>query len=362
VTSAASPGLVARVVVERDSFLLDADLAAPVGSVVALLGPNGSGKSTLLSALAGLVPLSSGRIVLDGTVLDDGATTTVPAQQRRVALMFQDYLLFPHLSVLDNVAFGPRSQGVSRARARDQAQAVLESLQLADLAQRRPGTLSGGQAQRVALARALASDPRLLLMDEPLAALDAASKKQVRAELRRRLVALGVPTVVVTHDPVDAMVLADQLLVLEGGRVVQRGTPGDVARHPASDYVGALVGLTLLRGRAFDGLVTLDNGGVLRIADASLSGGVLVAVRPESVSVHRLPPEGSPRNVWQGTVADVTDLHGRMRLDVVGPPDLAVDVTPAAVADLQLRPGSDVWLSLKATELEVYPATSGNPR
>jgi molybdate transport system ATP-binding protein len=361
VTDDAHSGLVAHVVVDRGDFRLDAQVSAPVGSVVALLGPNGSGKSTLLSALAGLIPLASGRIDLDGVLLDDSASKAVPAQQRRVTLMFQDYLLFPHLNVVENVAFGPRSQGIARADARKRAHEVLDSLQIADLALRRPATLSGGQAQRVALARALAADPRLLLMDEPLAALDAASKKQVRAELRRQLIGLGVPTVLVTHDPVDAMVLADHLLVLEAGRVVQRGTPADVARHPASDYVGALVGLTLLRGQATDGSVTLDNGGVLHVADVTLSGRVLVAVRPESVSVHRLAPEGSPRNVWHGTVADVTDLHGRVRLDVVGPPDLAVDVTAAAVADLQLRPGSAVWLSLKATDLEVYPAPTPHP-
>ena len=353
-------GLIAEVVVERGSFRLDVAFGAPTGGVVAILGPNGSGKSTLLAVLAGLLPLGAGRIVLDGDVLDDGEDTFVAPQRRRIGLMFQDYLLFPHLSVVDNVAFGPRSQGRPRADARAAATDVLRQLRIEDLASRRPASLSGGQAQRVALARALAAEPGLLLMDEPLAALDVGTRREVRTELRRQLAASGVPTVLVTHDPVDAMVLADQLVVIEAGRVVQRGTPGEVARRPASEYVGALVGLTLLRGEAMDGTVQLFGGGQLQIADRSLRGVVLVAVRPESIGVHQEHPQGSARNVWRGTIADVTDLHGRIRLDVVGPPDVAVDVTAAAVAELELASGVDVWLSLKATEPDVYTDPTGS--
>jgi len=353
-------GLTAEVVVERGTFRLDATLDAPAGGVVAVLGPNGSGKSTLLAALAGLLPLGAGRIELDGAVLDDGGDTFVAPRRRRIGLMFQDYLLFPHLSVVDNVAFGPRSQGRSRADARTTATEALRQLRIEDLANRRPASLSGGQAQRVALARALAAEPGLLLMDEPLAALDVGTRREVRTELRRQLATSGVPTVLVTHDPVDAMVLADQLVVVESGRVVQRGTPSEVARRPASEYVGALVGLTLLRGDATDGTVALASGGQLQIAERSLSGAVLVAVRPESVGVHREHPEGSARNVWRGKIVDVTDLHGRIRLDVVGPPDIAVDVTAAAVAELALTHGADVWLSLKATEPDVYADPSGS--
>jgi molybdate transport system ATP-binding protein len=350
----AASGLTGRVQVERAAFRLDVELTAPPGAVLALLGPNGSGKSTLLSAVAGLIPLSGGHLELDGVVLDDAGNRFVSPQRRRVGLMFQDYLLFPHLSVVDNVGFGPRSLGSSRAQSRETARQMLRRLRIEDLAQRKPGSLSGGQAQRVALARALACDPQLLLMDEPLAALDAGTRREVRSELRRHLSAIGVTTVMVTHDPVDAMVLADHLVVLEAGRVVQRGTPSEVARRPASDYVGALVGMTLLRGTATDGTVNLTGGAQLQIVDHTLSGPVLVAVRPESVGVHRDRPEGSPRNVWRGVIADLTDLHGRVRLDVLGPPDVAVDVTAAAVADLRLAVGAQVWLSLKATEPAVY--------
>ncbi len=347
-------GLSGRVQVERGAFQLDVELTASAGGVLALLGPNGSGKSTLLLAVAGLVPLSGGHLELDGVVLDDAGGRFVRPQRRRVGLMFQDYLLFPYLNVIDNVAFGPRSLGSSRTNAREAAHETLRLLRIDDLAQRKPESLSGGQAQRVALARALAADPKLLLMDEPLAALDAGTRREVRAELRRHLSVVGVATIMVTHDPVDAMVLADHLVVLEAGRVVQRGTPSEVARRPASDYVGALVGLTLLRGTANDGTVSLTDGAHLQIADDTLSGSVLVAVRPESVGVHRDRPEGSARNVWRGVIADITDLHGRVRLDVLGPPDVAVDVTAAAVADLHLAVGADVWLSLKATEPAVY--------
>ena len=358
--TAAGTGLTAHVELERGSFHLEVSLVAPPGAVVAVLGPNGSGKSTLLAALAGLIPLSAGSIALDEDVWDDADAHFVAPRERRVSLMFQDYLLFPHLSVADNVAFGPRSQGRSRRESRSVALDALTRLHLADLANRRPSTLSGGQAQRVALARALAADPRLLLVDEPLAALDAGTRRTVRSELRRQLATAGVPTVLVTHDPVDAMVVADQLVVLEAGRVVQRGTPSEVARRPASDYVGALVGVTLLRGDADNGTVALSRGGQLQIVDRSLRGAVLVAVRPESVGVHRERPEGSARNVWRGRVTDVTDLHGRIRLDVVGPPDVAVDVTAAAVAELGLTHGAEVWLSLKATEPDVYADPSGS--
>jgi molybdate transport system ATP-binding protein len=294
-----------------------------------------------------------------------------------VGLVFQGYRLFPHLSVRDNVAFGPRSTGQSRRSARVAAERWLETLHLRELASRRPGELSGGQAQRVALARALATDPALLLLDEPLAALDARTRLEVRATLREHLREFAGPVVVVTHDPLEAMVMADRLLVLEAGRVVQQGRPADVARRPATDYVARLVGLNLYAGSVVgDGVgeprlhVRLQSGGRLYAAslptsgpdpdadaDAAADGArVLVAVRPSAVSVHlERPGAGSPRTVWRGGVAGMEPSGDRVRVQVRAEPDVLVDVTPAAVAELALRPGLDVWVSVKATELDVYP-------
>lgn len=343
--------------VRRGGFTLDLTVEVARGEVLAVLGPNGAGKTTLLRALAGLTALTSGSIVLDGTVLDDGTAPPLPADRRRVGLVFQSYRLFPHLSVLDNVGFAPRSAGASRRASRAAAQVWLDRLAVGELADRRPGELSGGQAQRVALARALASHPRLLLLDEPLAALDARTRLQVRSSLAEHLRAVDAPVLVVTHDPVEAMVLADRLLVLEAGRVVQQGPPGEVARRPATDYVARLVGLNLYAGRRDGDHVVLDDGARLAVPPGpQVPGEVLVAVRPSAVGVHTAQPVGSSaRNVWRGVVDGLEPVGDRVRLHVAGPPAALVDVTAAAVADLSLRPGAPVWLSVKATDLEVYP-------
>jgi molybdate transport system ATP-binding protein len=351
-------GLVVDAHVRRGGFDLRVALAVAPGEVLAVLGPNGAGKTTLLRALAGLTGLTGGSIHLDGTLLDDGADVLVPAPQRRVGLVFQGYRLFPHLDVRDNVAFSARAGGASRRESRRVADDWLDRLELGGLAGRRPDQLSGGQAQRVALARALASQPRLLLLDEPLAALDARTRMQVRASLRRHLVEAGRPVLVVTHDPVEAMVMADRLLVVEDGRVVQQGTPAQVARRPATDYVARLVGLNLWAGRLeAPGSVALDDGGRFAVvASAPGEQRLMVAVRPSAVNVHTSQPLGaSARNVWPGVVDGIEPIADRVRLHVQGAPSALVDVTAAAVAELGLRPGSAVWLSVKATELEVYP-------
>jgi molybdate transport system ATP-binding protein len=351
-----SAGLHGAVVVERGAFTLDLTLDVEPGEVVAVLGPNGAGKSTLLRVTSGLEPLTSGSIELGGVTVDDPARGVwIGTGKRRIGMVFQDYRLFPHLSVLDNVAFGPRSAGRSRTASRAAAQHWIERLALVDLAGRRPGGISGGQAQRVAVARALASDPAVLLLDEPMAALDAGTRLDVRAELRDHLHSFAGPTLLVTHDALDALVLADRIIVLEQGRMTQQGTGLDVARRPATEYVARLLGLNLLRGRAQQGGIALEGGGTLHAPDDAMSGPVLVAVRPSAVALHNARPEGSARNVWRGVVDGLEPIGDRVRVTVSGQPTVMVDVTASAVSELGVHPGAVVWLSTKATELEVYP-------
>ncbi len=352
----AGPALDARLLVERGAFRLDLSLTAAPGEVVALLGPNGAGKSTALRALAGLLPLTGGHLRLDGRTLEDPEQRLhTPAESRPVGVVFQDYLLFPHLSALDNVAFGPRCQGRPRREARAEAADWLERMGLAGHARAKPGSLSGGQAQRVALARALAVRPRLLLLDEPLAALDARTRLDVRSQLRRHLAEFEAVAVLVTHDPLDAMVLADRLVVIEDGHQVQSGSPTEIARHPRTDYIARLVGLNLYQGTADGRTVTLADGTVVATTE-ELSGPAFVAFPPSAVTLYRTRPDSSARNVWRLNVAGL-DLHGdQVRVDLTGELPLAADLTPAAVAALDLAPGTTVWASVKATQTHAYPA------
>ncbi|MBQ0952682.1 ABC transporter ATP-binding protein [Streptomyces sp. RK76] len=342
-------GLDARLVVERGGFRLDVALTAAPGDVVALLGPNGAGKTTALRALAGLVPLSDGHLRLDGAELD-----RTPPESRPVGVVFQDYLLFPHLTALDNVAFGPRCRGATKAQARTQAAAWLERLGLAGHAAAKPRRLSGGQAQRVALARALATRPRLLLLDEPLAALDARTRLDVRAQLRRHLADFEAVAVLVTHDPLDAMVLADHLVVVEDGHVVQEGTPSHIARRPRTDYIAHLVGLNLYRGRAEGHTVRLEGGPAITTTE-ELTGPAFVAFPPSAVTLHRERPTGSSaRNVWRCEVAGLETHGDQIRADLTGDLPLAADLTTLAAAELDLHPGATVWAAVKATQTHAY--------
>jgi molybdate transport system ATP-binding protein len=347
----------ARLVVDRKAWRLDVELFVPAGEVLALLGPNGAGKSTALVALAGLDDSVTGHVRMgDATWQDDAAGVRIAAERRSVGVVFQDYLLFPTMNARDNVAFGPRARGWDRPAARQLADDWLARVGLVEQAGRRPAELSGGQAQRVALARALAGSPDLLLLDEPLAALDAGTRMSVRTDLRRHLGDFAGATVLVTHDPLDALILADRVAVIEGGRIVQTGTPHEITRRPRTRYVAQLVGLNLFTGHAMGTRVALADGASLSVAEPH-DGEVFVVVRPSSVAVHRTMPTGSPRNVWSGVIGNV-ERHGDLvRLDIVGPPDLVVDVTPDAVAELDLAVAERVWLSVKAADLATYDAS-----
>ncbi|WP_432942820.1 ABC transporter ATP-binding protein [Kribbella sp. CA-253562] len=347
--------------VRRTGFELRLDLTVEPGEVVAVLGPNGAGKTTALRALAGLLPLDAGRITLDGTVWDEPPGTFLSADQRPIGVVFQDYLLFNHLSALENVAFGLRARGVDKRVARTEAARWLDTVGLTDQARSRPRALSGGQAQRVALARALATNPDVLLLDEPLAALDAGTTLHIRAELGQHLSRYAGRTLLVTHDPLDAMVLADRLVIVEHGQVVQEGSPSEVAHRPRTDYVAQLVGLNLYRGTADGHTVHLTTGGTVTIATPA-TGPVHISFPPSAISLYPDRPTGSPRNTWPVVVTGI-EQHAhtvRVRLSPApgspAPTDLLTDVTPAAVAELALTPGHPLWATLKATETQTYPS------
>ena len=338
-----------------DRLSLDAVLHAEAGEVVAVLGPNGSGKSTILRALAGLLALTGGRVELDGQVLDDPATRTRVAPERRpVALMFQEYLLFPHMSALENVAFGLRARGTDRRDARQRAAAALERLGVGPVAAARPGGMSGGQQQRVAMARALVTEPRLLLLDEPLAALDVSTKAEVRRHLRSVLTASTSANLLVTHDLLDAVALASRMVVIENGGIVQSGTPAEVTARPRSQYVADLTGVNLLRGTARGTAIDVDGGGQLSTEDGH-DGPVLAVIAPSAVSVHRRRPETGEPNVWPGRVGTVDLLGDRVRVLVDGTPPITAEVTPSAVDEHKLDDGGEVWVSFAARAVTAYP-------
>ncbi len=344
------------------SLDLDVELTVRPGEVVALLGPNGAGKSSILRAVAGLRPLDRGRIALDddggpAAVLDEPSRGLfVPPEQRPIGVVFQDYLLFPHLSALENVAFGLRARGTAKAAARRRAREWLDRVGVGDHAGRRPAQLSGGQAQRVALARALATTPRVLLLDEPLAALDAATRDDVRRDLRRRLAEFPGVRILVTHDPIDAYALADRVVVVEDGRVVQSGPLPDVAAHPRSRYVAELAGVNLLTGRVSGHVLTTKAGARIVASSDAAEGESFAVIRPQAVSLHLHRPDGSPRNTWRTCVADVDQFGDRVRVRLTDPIPIVAEITPAAHVELGLRNGDEVWASVKASEITTYPA------
>jgi molybdate transport system ATP-binding protein len=335
---------------------LRAAIDADAGEVVAVVGPNGAGKTTLLRALAGLVPLDDAHVVVGGTVLEDSESgVSIPTEQRPIGFVFQDYLLFPHLSALDNVAFGLRSRGMRREPARREAENWLNRMELGQLSKAKPNALSGGQRQKVALARSLATRPQLLLLDEPLAAVDVSARAELRRSLRQVLAQFEGVGVIVTHDPIEAFSLANRIIVMEAGKIIQEGSVGEVASRPRSTWAAELMGLNLLSGSASQGFVSVSPSTSFQVP-TQIEGPVFVAISPRSVAIYRTQPQGSPRNVWHGEV-DGLDLQGdRVRVHVSGDPPIVAEITPGAVAELGIAEGTSVWISVKATETAVYPA------
>jgi molybdate transport system ATP-binding protein len=348
----------ARIGVDLGEFSIDdVELAVDSGTTSAIIGPNGAGKSTIVQAIAGTVPLQRGRIALGDRVVDDVAHGVfVPPADRSVGAVMQDPMLFPHLNVLENVAFGPRARGTSRRMAREIAYEWLERLGVAAHAAKRPRALSGGQAQRVALARALATDPDVLLLDEPLSALDAGTRPAVRRELVQHLSEYAGTAIVVTHDAVEAMTLADHLVALEDGRITQKGTATELRERPRSRYVADLVGVNLYRGEADrDGIVT-EVGQRIVASGHDTRGPALAVIHPRAVALHEQEPHGTPRNVWAGTVAHIDPEGSRARVHVDAAVPITAEVTTTAVGSLGVTEGAAIWVSVKATEVEVYPA------
>jgi molybdate transport system ATP-binding protein len=332
--------------------------------VVALLGANGAGKSTLLSLISGLIRPDSGRITLDEQVLVDvDQGVWVPPHRRGVVLLAQQALLFPHLTAMANVAFGPRSKGSGHKAAKAEAARWLEAVDASEFADRRPAQLSGGQAQRIAIARALAADPALLLLDEPMAALDVAVAPALRQLLRRVLRDTGRTALLVTHDLIDAMSLSDRVVVLEAGRIVEDGPTRAVLTEPRSPFAARIAGVDLIAGIADEhGLVTTGGVRIQGICDPTcVAGEHAVAVfSPAAVAVHLTAPTGSPRNHFVVTIAEIEPRGELIRLhtaDIAGGTGVLIaDITAAAAADLELVPGKQVYFAVKATEVQIYPS------
>ena len=347
-----SQGLDANVEVTLGTFHLASALTARPEETVAVIGPNGAGKTTLVRAIAGLVPLTAGQVSLDGEWLEDSSTGSwVPPERRRVGVVFQDNLLFPKLSALDNVAFGLRAGGRSRSEARRLAAEWLGRFDLSGRGSARPSELSGGQAQRVALARALATEPALLLLDEPFSALDVAARGEIRRQLRHHLASLNVPRVLVTHDPLDAAAIADRLVVIEDGKIVQEGSMEEMTARPRSRYIAEFVGTNLLRGTARGTTVAMGTSEV--VTSTAAEGDVFLSIPPRAVLLSRERPETSARNAWPGNVESVERQRDVVRVRVRGSVDLVAEVTATSADALGLSAGAPIWMSVKATEITV---------
>jgi molybdate transport system ATP-binding protein len=353
-----------RAVVESRG--VDLEFTVPAGQVLAVLGPNGAGKSTVLHVISGLVRPDAGVVRVGGRVLTDAlAGVHVATHDRRVGLVLQDPLLFPHLSAGANVAFGPRA-GKRRSRndSRASAQSWLEEVDAADLAARMPRQLSGGQAQRVALARALAAEPDVLLLDEPLTGLDVAVATAMRKVLRRVLARDGRSALLVTHDLLDVVTLADRVIVVESGRIVESGATSEVLAAPRSRFGARFAGVNLVSGRIGSGGTLVTDWGTTwyGIGDTGFASGDRAAAvfPPSAIAVYRDKPHGSPRNVVEVVVAEL-DSRGpaiRVRADEQpdGAPGLAADITADAAADLKLAPGDRVYFVVKTQEVVVHAA------
>jgi molybdate transport system ATP-binding protein len=346
-------------------FSLDVGLEVAGGSTLALVGESGSGKTTTLRLIAGLATPDSGRIAWNGMPwFDAEGRLAIPAWQRPIAYVGQDYALFPHLTLFENIAFGLRALGRSPGEIRERVGRELGRLHLAALAKHKPHQLSGGQQQRAALARALVLDPAVLLLDEPLSALDLKTRREVRSELRATLRSLTCATIYVTHSPMEALVFGDRITVLAEGRAGQTGTREDLLRYPRSSFVAEFMGVNLFQGRIVSrdptGLARLkSDSGELSVMDLESEGDddVFVAVDPRQITLFLESPGGSAQNVFYGPVTEIVPEppNGeRVRVALATEPPLVAEVTQRAVNALGLTEGAMVYAAFKATGVMPY--------
>lgn len=318
----------AHVVIDRPSFTVDVHIEAGPSETVAIVGPNGAGKTSILTSIAGL--------------FEDRSQVKFDVDDARVGVVFQGGLLFPNMTVRENVEFGSTAS----------VDWLLEQFALTGLENQKPDNLSGGEAQKVALARTLASNPNVLLLDEPLSALDASSKIEVRRFLKSVLSDFQGPRIVVTHDPIDAFGLAERIYVVERGRVAQVGSPEDLRSAPATGYVADLVGTNLLEGDVTDGAVVVGQHHIIT-ADVTAHGPVFVQIHPRAVAIHTSRPVGSARNVWQSVVDHIEVIEGIARVTFTAPLPLTAEVTTTSINTMDLDVGSTAYVAIKATEVEV---------
>ena len=355
--------LALKVSKQLGAFSLEAEVEVGDRRTMVLVGESGSGKTTLLRLLAGLLQPDRGRIEVDGeTWFDSGsASPSRPACERRVGYVAQDYALFPHLPAVENVAFGLRAQRISARVAGTRAAAALDRLGVAALGRRRPNELSGGQQQRVAIARAIVLEPRVLLLDEPLSALDVQTRRSTRGELRRLLAELPCTTLYVTHSPAEALAFGEEITVLERGRVSQKGTRDDLMRHPSSPYVAEFLGVNYLRGTSVaDGAGAIARithpGGHLWVTESATAADSAVVVHPREITLSLGEPGGTARNVFAGAIEEMVPeppAGDMLRISLATSPPLIAEVTRQAVDSLGLRPGLRVFASFKAAGVVV---------
>jgi len=377
-----------------NTFHLELSFSADAGKTTVLLGESGAGKSTVLRLLAGLLHPQRGHISLDSvTYFDSEQRIAIPPQERPIGYVFQDYALFPHLSTFENVAFGLRAQRLPRHLIHRRVGEALEQVHLTGLDERRPAQLSGGQQQRVAIARALVLQPQLLLLDEPLAALDVQTRREVRQELRHIQAQVGITTVLVTHQYLEALLFGYHILVLDHGQLVQQGSQGDLLQHPRSSYVAELVGTNFFRGRVVrcetNTICTIQlygNGGQPVKISASLEEHTpadqlpaageeaFVVVDPRSITLYQTAPDASARNIFHGEIVQLLRLgtpaaaagngdDGRVRVSILldtpanstlSPTLLTAEITGASAGRMQLSEGKSVYATFKATEARAY--------
>jgi molybdate transport system ATP-binding protein len=346
----------------RGGTVIEADLCRPADrfSVTVLFGPSGCGKTTILRCLAGLERPETGRIALGGVRWFDAARrVSLTPQQRDIGYLFQEYALFPHLTAAQNIAYGLAR--LSRSERRQRVANMLDLFQLTGLDNRYPHQVSGGQQQRIALARVLARRPRLLLLDEPLSALDASTREQLRRELRRLLAEFGIPVLLVTHDRVEAMSLADHLVVMDAGKCRQQGPVADVFTRPVDLAVAHIVGMeTVQPGQVLnvaDGLATVAVGSaqLIALAPEVPATAVHVCIRAEEVVLQREAGVSSPRNRLEAEVASITPEGPLVRVGLDCGFFLTALLTRPGCAELALQPGDKILALIKASSIHLIP-------